>query len=58
MAKKASDNLQYYHNPNDPTIAPVSPHSTHQAALTAQATHSPLPAPPPPHRTRRLTTPR
>ena len=24
MAKKASDNLKYYHNPNGPTIGTVS----------------------------------
>ena len=34
MAKKASDNLKYYHNPNGPTIGTVSrrvkrPHHRH-----------------------------
>ena len=34
MAKKASDNLKYYHNPNGPTIGTVSRRVIEQDGLT------------------------
>ncbi len=34
MAKKASDNLKYYHNPNGPTIVTVSRRVIEQDGLT------------------------
>ena len=33
MAKKASDNLKYYHNPNGPTIGTVSRSEEHTSEL-------------------------